>query len=109
MRRETRPPAVRSSAIGALFAAAVAILLGPAFRAQTRITHPYAGITYIDRQDLSPRPVHMHIAQIDLSTPGLRFKVTPPGGVRETIRQRTVDYLRQEQAQLAINGHFFLQ
>src|SRR6185436_7639179 len=37
-----------------------------------------------------------------------RFKVSPPGGSRETIRQRTVDYLRQERAQLAINAHFFL-
>jgi hypothetical protein len=50
----------------------------------------------------------MHIAQIDLEAPGIRFKVSPPGGTRETIRQRTVDYLRQDQAQLAINAHFFL-
>ena len=50
----------------------------------------------------------MRVAQIDLRTPGLRFKVSPPGGSRETVRQQTVDYLRQEGAQLAINGHFFL-
>ena len=38
----------------------------------------------------------------------MQFKVSPPGGTREAVRQRTVDYLRQERAQLAINAHFFL-
>jgi len=52
--------------------------------------------------------MHMHIAQIDLRAPGLRFKVSPPGGHRETVRERTVEYLRRERAQLAINAHFFL-
>jgi exopolysaccharide biosynthesis protein len=50
----------------------------------------------------------MHVAQIDLQTPGLRFKVSPPAGDRETIRQTTLEFLKQEGAQLAINGHFFL-
>ena len=50
----------------------------------------------------------MHIAQIDLATPGLRFKVSPPGGDRETVRQSTLAFLKQEGAQLAINGHYFL-
>ncbi len=50
----------------------------------------------------------MHIAQIDLETPGLRFKVSPPSGDREVVRQSTLAFLKQERAQLAINGHFFL-
>jgi hypothetical protein len=98
-------PRVRTRAVGTVV---FALLLAAAPRGQTQVTQPYLGITLIDRVDALPRPVHMHIAQIDLKAPGLRFKVSPPGGNRETVRQRTVDYLRQEHAQLAINGHFFL-
>jgi exopolysaccharide biosynthesis protein len=50
----------------------------------------------------------MHIAEIDLSAPGIRFQLTPPGGTLETVRQTTLGYLNQEHAQLAINSHFFL-
>jgi Phosphodiester glycosidase len=91
-----------------LVAVAVAMLAAAAPRGQTQVTQPFQGITYIDRTETNPRPLHMHVAQIDLRTPGLRFKLSPPAGTRETVRQRTVDYLRQERAQLAINAHFFL-
>jgi exopolysaccharide biosynthesis protein len=50
----------------------------------------------------------MHVAQIDLRAQGIRFKVSPPGGDREVLRQSTLDFLNQERAQIAINGHFFL-
>jgi exopolysaccharide biosynthesis protein len=50
----------------------------------------------------------MHVAQIDLTAPGIRFKVSAPGGDREVMRQSTLAFLTQERAQLAINGHFFL-
>jgi len=91
-----------------LIAVAVWALAAAAPQGNAQVSHPLAGITLIDRVDDSPRPVHMRIAQIDLRTPGLRFKVSAPGGSRETVRQRTVDFLRQERAQLAINAHFFL-
>ena len=50
----------------------------------------------------------MHVAQIDLGAPGVRFKVSPPGGSREVVRRTTLEYLKAEGAQLAINAHFFL-
>ena len=50
----------------------------------------------------------MHIAEIDLTAPGIGFQLTPPGGTLETVRQTTLDYLNQQHAQLAINGEFFL-
>src|SRR4029453_6288089 len=87
-----------------LVAVAVAMLAAAAPRGQTQVTQPFQGITYIDRTETSPRPLHMHVTQIDLRTPGLRFKLSPPAGTREAVRQRTVDYLRQERAQLAINA-----
>jgi len=72
------------------------------------VTHPYTGITLIVRSETSPRAVSMHVAIVDLSAPGIAFKLTSPGGTRETVRQTTLDFLDREQAQLAINSHFFL-
>jgi len=74
----------------------------------TLISQPFGGITYIDRTETAPRAVHMHIVQVDLSAPGLRFKLSPPSGGREVIRQTTLDYLTQEGAQVAVNAHYFL-
>jgi len=73
-----------------------------------QITQPYVGVTYSDKTTSDPRPLRMHVAQIDLRAPGIRFKVSPPGGDREVIRQTTLEFLKQERAQLAINAHFFL-
>jgi hypothetical protein len=74
----------------------------------TLVSQPYVGITYIDRTETSPRPVHMHIVQVNLTAPGLRLKLSPPAGSREVVRQTTLEYLAQEEAQVAINAHFFL-
>ena len=74
----------------------------------TLVSQPYGGITYVDRTETSPRSVHMHIVQVDLAAPGLRFKLSPPAGGREVVRQTTLEYLAQEEAQVAINAHFFL-
>jgi hypothetical protein len=71
-------------------------------------TQPFVGVTYFDRAAMQPRPLRMHVAQIDVHAPGIRFKVSAPGGDREVIRQSTLAFLKQERAQLAINGHFFL-
>ena len=71
-------------------------------------TQPFVGVTYTARVETAPRPLRMHVAQIDLQAPGIRFKVSPPAGDREVVRQTTIEYLKQEGAQLAINAHFFL-
>jgi hypothetical protein len=41
--------------------------------AASGVTHPFEGVTCIDRTETIPREIHMHIVQIDLATPGLRF------------------------------------
>ena len=69
---------------------------------------PFVGVTYFDRAVTAPRPLRMHVAQIDLTAPGIRFKVSPPGGAREVERQTTLEFAGTERAQLAINAHFFL-
>lgn len=72
------------------------------------VTHPFRGITLVSRTETAPRFLSIHVALIDLAAPGLRFKLTPPGGTRETLRQNTLAFLNQERAQLAINTHFYL-
>ncbi len=73
-----------------------------------RVTHPFDGVTHIARSVTLPRSLNIHIVQIELSAPGVSFKLTPPGGSRDTVRQTTLEFLNQEQAQVAINVHFFV-
>jgi len=72
------------------------------------VDHPFQGITHITRTESAPRNLHVHIVKIDLSAPGIHFKLTAPGGTLETVRQTTLDFLKQEHAQVAINSHFFV-
>jgi hypothetical protein len=93
-----------------LVAIAVAVLLLAAvglLRSEQTVSEPFRGITYIDRTEAVPRATHMRIVRIDLGTPRLRFKVSPPAGAQEVVRQTTLEYLKAEHAQVAINAHFF--
>lgn len=74
----------------------------------TLVSQPFVGITLVDRTETAPRRVHMRIVQIDLRAPGIRFTVSPPAGPREVVRETTLDFLRRQGAQLAVNAHFFL-
>jgi hypothetical protein len=71
------------------------------------VTTPFLGVTYIDRTESSPRAIHLHVVQIDLGAPGIRFKLSPHAGPLEVVRQTTLEFLKQEHAQVAINAHFF--
>jgi hypothetical protein len=82
-------------------------LLAPLHGAET-VEHPFLGVTSILREETTPRQLRMHVIQIDLTAPGIRFELTPPGGSLETVRRTTLEFLREEQAQVAINSHFFL-
>lgn len=93
--------------VAALSVFAVLWLCAPV-RALQDTSTPFSGITYIDRVKTEPRPIHLHVVQVDLSAPGIRLKLTPPGGDRETLRQTTMEFLEEEHAQVAINAHFFL-
>src|SRR5262245_40207643 len=105
---------------------------------QPVITHPFPGITYITRTESlppfqcfgcpaptpNPRLAVMNILLIDLTSPAVHFKLTPPGENLpavapgsttpnwpvvpfEVVRQRTLDFLDASHAQAAINVHFF--
>ena len=71
------------------------------------MTTPWLGVSYIDRTASSPRGIHLHVAQVDLGAPGIRFTLSPHAGSLEVVRQTTLEFLKQEHAQLAINAHYF--
>src|SRR4030065_1364234 len=60
------------------------------------VSHPYKGVTYISRREISPLTVNMHIVLIDLTEKGISFKLTPPGGTHDTVRNTTLDFLNQQ-------------
>jgi exopolysaccharide biosynthesis protein len=77
-------------------------------RAGSIVEDPYRGITHITRVESHPRPFTMHVLRIDLGDPAVRFRVSPPRGTREATRQTTLDFMIQENAQAAVNAHFFV-
>lgn len=72
------------------------------------VQKPFEGITILSKRLAQPRPVNLHLVLIDLQTPGLAFKLSSGGGSLDAVRQTTLDFLNQEDAQLAINVHFFV-
>lgn len=85
-----------------------ALLLAALTWGAETVSHPYRGVTYIERSETLPRNVIAHVVLLDLRSEGLRFKLTSPGGSRECVRQTTLEFLKQEHAQIAINAHFFV-
>lgn len=72
------------------------------------VEQPFRGVTHITRTETEPRNLRIHVVKIDLTAPGISFKLTPPSGSRETVRQTTLKFLNQEHAQIAVNAHYFL-
>lgn len=82
-------------------------LAAPGLGAAERISQPFVGVTHIDRTEVSPRPLRIHIIKIDLAAPGIRFLVTPHSGPLDTVKQTTRQFLAGQHAQVAINAHYF--
>ncbi len=106
------------------------LLISAPLRASETTTSPFAGVRHIVRRDIAPddkeakdkllkdkaapetpRQTAIEIVEIDLTTPGLRFLVTPPtrGGPNgdETKTQSTRGFVAEQKAQIGINGGFF--
>jgi hypothetical protein len=69
----------------------------------------YPGITYFRSVRLRPRPVILHAIRVDLTTPGLKFFVTPGDkSAKLPLKARTVSsFLHKYDLQVAINGDGF--
>jgi Phosphodiester glycosidase len=89
--------------------AAIAAAIRPSTSAPfvDTVSHPFAGVSYLNRR-LTGRPdLNMHIVRIDLTRPGLRFQVTKPAPDGTTPLETTLDYTQRVGAQIGINGNFF--
>lgn len=93
------------------------LLLTPALQAAERITKPFLGVTVREITFDKPRPLVIRVAEIDLKNPDVSFLVTPGNGDpngeepgdpnNETTRQTTLQFLKDQNAQLAVNASFF--
>ena len=121
-----------------IVASGLALCGATGVEAQTVVTPLFPGITHIKRTEQypafqcpgcpaptpNPRLARMNILLVDLTSPAVRFKLTPPGENLpavapgsttpnwpvvpfEVVRQRTLDFLNTSHAQAAINVHFF--
>jgi hypothetical protein len=75
--------------------------------AETSVSHPFRGVTFIQRSETAPRPLKINIIEIDLTAQGIGFLVTPQSGPRETANQTTLEFLTQLGSQIAVNANFF--
>ncbi|MGA2065433.1 MAG: TIGR03790 family protein [Thermoguttaceae bacterium] len=112
MMKRTQVWAIGLAAAAAVLAAPARTPASAAPPAAKTVTQPYRGVTYIDCRGTFSRPVRMYIVQIDLTTPGIGFLVTPynPGGGKATMKETTLHFLnahRNAGARIAINAHFF--
>ena len=121
-----------------IVASGLALWASTGVEAQTVVTPLFPGITHIKRTEQyppfqcpgcpaptpNPRLARMNILLVDLTSPAVHFKLTPPGENLpavapgsttpnwpvvpfEVVRQRTLDFLDTSHAQAAINVHFF--
>jgi hypothetical protein len=71
----------------------------------------FDGITYTLDVRTNPEPLVIHVVEIDLTNPNVRFAVTPPdndlAAPNEIRAQTTSGYLTESGAQLAINAGFY--
>ena len=103
-----RPFGAERLVLGLLTAMIAAALAWPlaALGGET-VTHPFAGVTHVERTEVLPRPLRMHVVLVDLATPGIRFLVTPPSGPKATVKETTRAFLGRTGAQAAVNLHYF--
>ena len=86
------------------------------------LSFPYLGITRYTDTIALPAPADqtagtglgahtakINVIQIDLTAPGIGFKLSPDNGGApgETLTQTTLAFMTQENAKLAVNAHFF--
>ena len=81
----------------------------PIFAAMNEISEPFQGVRLIHSISTVPRLVDMFIVEIDMSSPGLSFLVSPSNGplAGDTTPQTTRDFVSQVDAQIGINGDFY--
>ncbi len=75
------------------------------------VSDVFQGIRYIKREQSSPEKQVIHVVEIDLNAPGIRFITTEGNGEegpRETWCETTCAFVRRTGSQVGINGNFFI-
>jgi hypothetical protein len=95
----------------------MALAVGSQTPAAMVTTTPFRGITYYNITETLPRVNRIHVVEIDLLAPGVRFQITPgngdpngsdPGDPNgETTVETTRSYVSRVGAQVGINASFF--
>jgi hypothetical protein len=69
----------------------------------------FRGVHYSRQARREPRPLLIHLVEIDLTAPGIGFLVTPgdAGSELDYLARTTSEFLTEHRLQLAINGSFF--
>ncbi len=73
-----------------------------------RTAELFQGVLYVRQARTTPRPLMIHIIEIDLQTSGIDFLVTPGDSSKglEVTARTTSEFLEEFGAQVAINGSF---
>ncbi len=89
---------------------ACATISGGLGSADRSIEQLFNGVTYIKEVRTSPRKMVVHIVKIDISRGGIQPLITPadrPHGSKPYNARTTTEFAKQNNVQLAINGHGF--
>lgn len=89
---------------GALFFADVDVRRPPRTNHNMQLFH---GVEYSRQVRAYPRPIIIHTVTVDLTVPDIDFLVTPAEPGAEVEARTTTAFLREFDAQVAINGSFF--
>ena len=83
----------------------------------TKSASPFVGVTYLQivepccdgRTGILPRPVAVHVVEIDPSAPGVRFFGSPGNGdaPHEFTRRTTSEFVESSGTAIAVNGDFY--
>jgi hypothetical protein len=70
----------------------------------------FQGVSYVRQARSAPRPLMIHIVEIDVRAQGADFLVTPGDNSKgmEVLAQTTSEFLEEHNLQVAINGSFSL-
>lgn len=97
--------------IGRIFAVSLSLLsVSLELRAAAIVSTPFSGVRYTHRTQKTPRSLSIHIVEIDLTDPGVRFMVTPKNvgtGTGENKRQTTRAFVDSVKAQIGTNASFY--
>lgn len=117
-----RASSVRPATLCSRLVAAGLLACAGAALAVPTVSTPYLGVTRITDTlsfaapadqtagtGLGAHVAKVNLLRIDLTAPGIGFKVSPDNGAAagETRTQTTLGFMNQEHAQLAVNAHFF--